>query len=952
MWDDRTLHYNKLLLSAGTDVPATSESIALHSFEQTEDLQLNSTNKALDYLQNKGIKTRDFVTKFSTGLAIASRDLSWNFVEDYIPQVDFNSTPFETVWIELNKSFCWDFINCDVLEHVLHVFVDDDDPLKAEMQAYKREVSTLRKNTKVSNFYKNWPVPKRKPDETNMKKLVAKVNKSWEDCTLQDVKNVSSTIVQKFLLPHYVLSAEDVEKGCVSITWYVPASIAGVLANGMMKTEEEFFQANDLQSIRIDGVYVYSRFQSDYSSYLRSLYGQERSPAATDEPIPFKLAKVESDRIVHSFQADEFTKKTIRGDKDDVWFKKSPLDSLNKLGISDDGSLANLILIEGAPGSGKTTISRNFCQQWTKKKVLNEDSPVVLVLLHLRDHGVKDITTLEELFEYTKPDVKPLVKEVEACEGKNFVFWLDGWDEIEGSCDNESPPMFKKLISGEILPKATVFVTSRPWATDYIKQQLNKRSSQSVEIVASVQDNTDYLVELQKKNPKSSNLAAKFLAYLEETPAIRAAMHTPLATFITMEVFNWSLKVGYTLPSTVTELYTAYTWKMITPFFLDLKMEIASWKGGIFDSIPNTNKYKGTFDLLCNLAYEGLVQHQQQQLVFPEIPEKLEWITLNLMQSLTPLYARENHFASSYHFNHQTLQEYLAAYWISQQTFTPEELSHVIANLVARGNFTMVLRFLAGISQLNYIPRDMIVRLLDSKENLYCNEKLTLFHWLFEAGKSGPVALGEGDFFVGSDYIWTALDYFVTGFSIAHSNCAWAVHFSRSSMNDENMELFTKGLCTDSDSNKRGCITSIDLDDNDLSSHCFQNIDDVPVHVFRSLKQIDLSQNNIDNIGTDQIAKVIQKMPNLSSLSLCYCNIGHGGAARLLSALRLCKHLKQLQLSVTNIDEEDCVQLGELLSCSRHIESLDIRDNSLSSDSQRYVIRGLQHNSSLKHLDI
>lgn len=932
-------------------LPATLESVGLHSSEQAEHFQCRFTElleKTLEYLQKKGVQTRDFVTKFSTGLPLSSRDLSWNFVEHYIPTVDLNSTPFETVWIQLNKTFCWDFINCDVLEHVLHMFVDDV-YLNAEMEAYKADVRKLRENTKVSNFYKHWPVPTRKPDETNMKEVVAKVDKTWEECTLQDVKNVSSAIVQKFLLPRYVFTAEDVKQGCVSIVWYVPASVASLLANGLRNTEREFFQTNYLQSIRIDGVYVYSQTQSDYSSYLQSIYRHVRSAVSTDDPIPFKLAKVEEHQIVHGFQADEFTKKTIRGDKDDIWFKKSPIESLSNLGILDDGTLASLILIEGAPGSGKTTISRMFCQQWAEVKVLNEDSPIVLVLLHLRDHGVKDITSLEELFEYTKSDINPqLVKEVESCAGKGFAFWLDGWDEFEGSLDTEAPPLFYKLISGEILPKATVFISSRPWATKYVKQQLNKRPSQNVEIVASVQDQMDYL---QKKSPKSINLA-KFLDYVEKTPAIKAAMHTPLATNITMEVFNWSIEENYVLPSTVTELYTAYTWKTIAPFFPDLKMEVASWKGEIFDSIPITSSYKKTFDILCKLAYDGLVLHQQQ-LVFLELPkELLDLITLQLMQTRKPLYASKKHFAPSYHFNHHTLQEYLAACWISQQTSIPEELSHDLEKLFAHGSFNMVLRFLSGLSKLNYIPRDMIVRLLDSKEDRLSNDKLTVFHWLFEGGKLAPAVLGEGNFFVGSDYTWTPLDYFVTGFSIAHSNCAWAVHFSRSSMNDEKMELFTNGLCTDSDSNEKGCITSIDLDENELSSHCFERIANVPVHVLINLKQIDLSQNSFDKIGTEFIANALPKMPNLTSLSLSNCNIGRGGAVRLLSVLKSCKQLKQLQLSVTNIGEEDCIQLGDLLSCSKNIESLDICDNSLSSDSLKYVLKGLQQNSSLKHLDI
>ncbi len=896
------------------------------------------TDSAFDFFDTNPIKISKFKGKIANSMDVSLRANIFDHLKACCGDLKSDSLVVDA-WLDLSS--LWDFLNYELLELVIQTFIPDDN-VKLDLQRYVGAIYQFCLKTKVHEFFQAWPfrMKNQKPKEANVRKIVAKTDYSWEQCTLQDVKETTNFIAQLLSISRPFLPVRNVEEGCVSIHWYIPSSVAAHVET--LEVQPDSMTKHRLLSIAIDSVQIYSLAPATrkVSLRLKEFYKSKLLTTKLDLMQPFKLALIKKE----IYEDDVFTLQSLRGDKDDVLFKKSPT-TLSTLGYLPDGSPARLVLIEGAAGVGKTTFTLNACIKWANNDLLNHIT--MLFLLPSRDSNVQSIKNLDNLVALIAPRDKSLQDELKTNDGGGAVFWLEGWDEIPSRLDEQSS-FFEKLVSREILANAVVIVSSRPWATHFIKEQLNKQPSQHIEIVASVYDQIVWLIELKEKSsPKQSDLLNAFLKYLDETPAIKGNMHTPLATNITLTVYQWCRESSIDLPTTVTQLYQAYAcWCVHKSLETDLELDPKVWKSNNFNDL--IEPYKTWLFSLCQLALNGL--KNRQQLVFTDVPNVLGVQTLGLMQAVSPLYVSEGSSLVSYHFNHLTLQEFLAA--ISLSRLSDEERSEIIDKCVHDGFFTNVMRFFSGETKSSFVLRDHMTRMLCTEEG---GDKLIVFHWLFEGDYKASIAdiIGDSEMSIYMDDNSSALDYFVTGYCIARSNCVWNINFCHRSVTDAKIIQFFQALihCPVGEQGNPH-ITSLDMSLNYLTSHSIRYLPDIPRHFLHHLKILDLSQNKLDSTAVDHIAKIIPHTPQLENLYLWRNKyVKSGGAVSLISTLVDHKALKILSLSGINFGEEDCKQLACLLSSNQSLEELDVSFNNLSSDSLHILFRGLRQ-SKIKILDL
>ena len=143
-------------------------------------------------------------------------------------------------------------------------------------------------------------------------------------------------------------------------------------------------------------------------------------------------------------------------------------------------SCGKLIIIEGRPGSGKTTLIIEISRDWAKGVIL-QSKLFFLVRLRMLSHGEKKLTLLlmfSSLFEDLSASglLESLCSHITTSSGESAVFALDGLDEYSpGSKDD----FILKLITKRCLPKSTVIVTSRPAGS----QGYRRNASMVIEVI-------------------------------------------------------------------------------------------------------------------------------------------------------------------------------------------------------------------------------------------------------------------------------------------------------------------------------------------------------------------------------------------------------------------------------------------------------------------------------------
>ena len=253
------------------------------------------------------------------------------------------------------------------------------------------------------------------------------------------------------------------------------------------------------------------------------------------------------DRRMTTGRNNEVTKAMVEhGDVDVVYGEKWPID-FDRIASGVCGS-GRVVLVEGAPGVGKSTFAWEYCRRWERGKI-GQHYQLVL-LLRLRDPRMSRARTVGDLIPNPSADMhQAVVRHLESSHGLNTLIILEGFDELPDACRSKES-VFLRLISGELLPSATVMVTSRPWATKTLIMDYSGRIFQHIEILGFTSEQIVSHIRSVLPGDEAKDLEA----YISNHPQIRGCMYIPLNTVIVLSVFK---ERQASMPTTLTELYTA-----------------------------------------------------------------------------------------------------------------------------------------------------------------------------------------------------------------------------------------------------------------------------------------------------------------------------------------------------------------------------------------------------------
>ena len=545
----------------------------------------------------------------------------------------------------------------------------------------------------------------------------------------------------------------------------------------------------------------------------------------TPSKIFINLACIDWENVVSKEEADEYMRAMVEDGNVDVIMKKKTNINFSDIaqGIPSPNSPKRLILVEGAPGVGKSTFAWEFCRRWERGEIAQQYQ--LVLLLRLRDERMSRAKSLRDLIYHPSEDTcHHFAVELVDCLGVSTLIILEGFDELPDPQRKEFS-IFLQLILGHLLPLATILVTSRPWATGALHRKIKHRIYQHVEILGFTEENiTKYVTSVFTGEGKKTASAiyqsvggpdevseeAKniddVMAYIGKYPQIKACMYIPLNAAIVVSIHQESKNGKCILPTTLTELYKALT-QILLLRYLHGHTEYShqKWSVESFEDLPR--EVYSQLLVISKTAYDGVCREggKSVQLIFSDIPDNFE--ILGLMQSVSQLFMHGQ--KTSHNFLHLTFQEFLAAFLISIMS-SAEQLKHFQRH--EDGRLRVVLRFLAGLTKLNKVTPDELRSLLgeprveqsDDHQTPYCNPMrpdvcVNAHHtnWLFEAQNS---ELLQSLFHSHTaSFTFTRgmlpLEYYSVGYCIAHSHSKWSLTFYEDT-EEEKLHMLVNGAKT------------------------------------------------------------------------------------------------------------------------------------------------------------
>ena len=529
--------------------------------------------------------------------------------------------------------------------------------------------------------------------------------------------------------------------------------------------------------------------RKQYKQFLKKCY---RQPLPDDDKLLATASKhyielaVISKKGITRKQADEFTRKSLHGLTEEILREKAPIALDHILKPREDGRPVRCVLVEGAPGIGKSTLAWEVCHKWEELESVKQYELVVLV--RLREKKAQEACCLEELLPC---DATTNMKELLAAigEGDGMLIVCDGFDELPREQRREGS-VYIDLLKGRLMAEATIIVTSRPSVSAELWRLCQHNIDRHLEVIGFTREDIKRFAE----SVFSGDILAGFLSYITSNPPIYGMMYIPLNAVIVALIYQDSFDTDTPFPTTITELFDTLTRGLIRrhlvstcrvpseycmPPFLQRMEDISKLPPVVAQQLLQ----------LAKVAYESLCERRY---VFTDLGEEFEH--LGTMKKTTSVNVCTGP-GCSYSFLHLTLQEYLTALHIA--IVNPSGFKLVKWLKVD----SVVVRFLAGMYRHDdYHSHPVYLELVKQ----LASRSLKLVHCAYECPSimdSVKVDYSKRDAVQVTPVV--GFDWYATGYCISHFDERWGLDIDDRKMGIEGVNLLVKGLRSSLSAKKR-----------------------------------------------------------------------------------------------------------------------------------------------------
>ena len=434
-------------------------------------------------------------------------------------------------------------------------------------------------------------------------------------------------------------------------------------------------------------------------------------------------------------QISDFLQATMQG-IDAVHSKSGSIKYEEFLDFGDDEpSTGRRIVISGAPGCGKSTLTRQLCKDLSSQTLPNNYQMVVLVELRELIFRMKEDEELDLKHLFVKYTAKSIDRynvcdALDQSHGRNVMFILDGYDELEESL--RSCRFLQKLLSTHdptlYLSKCDVVITTQP-VTCRELFTLVDNPHRHVEILGftkeHIEEYIDKYFEKLSVSEQSTIIAQKLKEKLLQLPYVCGMCRIPIVLEIVCKVHY--LRGDRGIPETQTGIYQEYIIAILINSKEGQKISINNLLTVSEVDFPG-------FYELCQKAFECCSTEQRLLLTERDVSNLIHYekrgsiyglLFVEVVDSL-----RECGSIRLYHYLHKSIQEMLAAVHIG--TLPDKEHASLWEEHLGRVEMGEIWKYYAGITSLKKLETSTLQEMCQKKIGEE-DHKMLLMISLFEA---------------------------------------------------------------------------------------------------------------------------------------------------------------------------------------------------------------------------
>ena len=629
------------------------------------------------------------------------------------------------------------------------------------------------------------------------------------------------------------------------------------------------------------------------------------------------------------------------------------------------------ILIEGAPGIGKSILLKELAYRWGNKQLLKTFKLVLLI--SLRNPTVQQATLIKDLLQLfcNKGDTRATQIATTCSDylvqngGKDVAFLFDGFDEYPKDLRENS--LIADILKRKVLPYCALVVSSRPHATVHLR----KRSTVRVDILGFTEvERNQFIQQALKEQPQSIK---ELTQYLEDHFTISSLCVVPFNMVVLLFLYKQrTFLPNNSLPNNSTQLYNHF-------ICLTVCRHLAKYGHPLDNTITDlTSLPDPCSKIIQQLSKFSLEALNNNKLVFtfdeikvacPDIVAIPGAINgFGLLQAV-------QHFGLTgktitFNFLHFTIQEFLAAHHVAglspnkelkilKEKFWSDIHSNMFAIYISltkgqRSSFKQFIKPPLGQRLKGLLTGKQV-------ENRFLEDQVKcfrLFCWFSEAGDKEMCRSIENAKSVNGKNI--TIDRFrncvhyvrlspsdvecVTVFLTCSSYKEWKeVDLMECYIQDHGVRILHRGL-TSCDVT----ITKLYLEMNGLTESSSSAISDITISC--RVKELDIGWNN--TVGEDERLYSIISDPSSMLEKLLMYSTKLSSAVKLFTALSEGKKLRELWIPYNNITDEACVAIIMAMKKNNSLVKLVMRGNPISGECAQLIVQALQHNNTLQYLQL